>query len=172
MVSQRPDHPLTNRRKTRGKSEPFSKSFWKFLEAAWFVSPSLLYGQNRSDRKNMALMQFRVWTVREIAKMQDRIKLQNMQFYFGHNVAVQFTSNKFERQIVVRSCVAYLTPSHSTVIHHKRASRYVVLGEVSDSPFTEYIFIDSASRVQVLFPGGYVLRDRAGGLFSQLRYLL
>lgn len=28
----------------------------------------------------------------------------------------------------------------SAVIHHKRASRYVVLGEISLSPFTTYIF--------------------------------
>lgn len=47
----------------------------------------------------------------------------------------------FERQFVARSCADIgITPSHSTVIHHKRASRYVVLGEISHSPFTTYIF--------------------------------
>ena len=50
----------------------------------------------------------------------------------------------FERQFVARSCADVgITPSYSTVIHHKRASRYVVLGEISHSPFTTYIFITS-----------------------------
>ena len=50
----------------------------------------------------------------------------------------------FERQFVARSCADIgITPSHSTVIHHKRASRYVVLGEISHSPFTTYIFLSS-----------------------------
>jgi hypothetical protein len=48
---------------------------------------------------------------------------------------------RVQRQIDVRSCVAGITPSHSTVIHHKQASRYVVLGEISLSPFTTYIFV-------------------------------
>ena len=48
---------------------------------------------------------------------------------------------RVQRQIDVRSCVAGITPSHSTVIHHKQASRYVVLGEISHSPFTTYIFV-------------------------------
>ncbi len=47
---------------------------------------------------------------------------------------------RVQRQIDARSCVAGITPSHSTVIHHKRASRYVVLGEILLSPFTTYIF--------------------------------
>ena len=61
---------------------------------------------------------------------------------------MRFTSDNFERQIVARSCATDLTPSHSTVIHHKRASRYVVLGEISLSPFTEYIFIETASGLE------------------------
>ena len=47
---------------------------------------------------------------------------------------------RVQRQIDARNCVAGITPSHSTVIHHKRASRYVVLGEILLSPFTTYIF--------------------------------
>ena len=34
-----------------------------------------------------------------------------------------------------------ITAFSQTVIHHKRASRYVVLGEILRPPFTEYIFI-------------------------------
>ncbi len=50
----------------------------------------------------------------------------------------------FERQFVARSCADIgITPSYSTVIHHKRASRYVVLGEISHSPFTTYIFVEA-----------------------------
>ena len=75
---------------------------------------------------------------------------------------MRFTSDNFERQIVARSCATDLTPSHSTVIHHKRASRYVVLGEISHSPFTTYIFVEFACHKQEFGPihdlGGQVLR--------------
>ena len=58
------------------------------------------------------------------------------------------TSCGFERQIDARSCaVVGITPSHSTLIHHKRASRYVVLGEISNSPFTTYIFIINCKNI-------------------------
>ena len=85
---------------------------------------------------------------------------------------MRFTSDNFEHQIVARSCVAYLTPFHSTVIHHKRASRYVVLGEISHSPFTEYIFIEPGGGGQIPFPAVHILRDIMGGLVCQLRYKL
>lgn len=40
----------------------------------WFVRPILiLYGQIRSDRKDMAIMQDLDWTVPKIAKMQNTI---------------------------------------------------------------------------------------------------
>ena len=54
-------------------AEPFSKRFRKFLGAARFVRPSLLYGQIGHDRKNMAIMQDLTVTLEKIAKMQDRI---------------------------------------------------------------------------------------------------
>ena len=74
MVSQRPDHPLTNRRKTGGKAEPFSKRFWKILLAPQFVRLILLYGQIGPDRKNMAIMQDWPVLLWKIAKMQDEIR--------------------------------------------------------------------------------------------------
>ena len=54
-------------------AEPFSKRFRKFLGAARFVRPSLLYGQIGHDRKNMAIMQDLTVTLEKIAKMQDWI---------------------------------------------------------------------------------------------------
>ena len=54
-------------------AEPFSKRFRKFLGAARFVRPSLLYGQIGHDRKNMAIMQDLTVTLEKIAKMQDEI---------------------------------------------------------------------------------------------------
>ena len=83
MVSQRPDHPLTNRRKTGGKSELFSKSFWKILGAARFVRPILIYGQNGSDRKNMAIMQDCPGPHWKIAKMQDRTRTRWCAIWFA-----------------------------------------------------------------------------------------
>ncbi len=47
--SQRPNHPLTNRKKTRGQTELFSENFWKFLYTLRFVRPILLYDQNGPD---------------------------------------------------------------------------------------------------------------------------
>ena len=85
---------------------------------------------------------------------------------------MRFTSDNFERQIVARSCATDLTPSHSTVIHHKRASRYVVLGEISLSPFTEYIFIEPGGGGQIPFPAVYIPCDGVGGLVRQLRHKL
>ena len=67
---------------------------------------------------------------------------------------------RVQRQIDTRSCVAGITPSHSTVIHHKRASRYVVLGEISHSPFTTYIFAKP--------DGAPERRDRISTNFGQL----
>ena len=85
---------------------------------------------------------------------------------------MRFTSDNFERQIVARSCATDLTPSHSTVIHHKRASRYVVLGEISLSPFTEYIFVEPGGCVQVPHPAVSVPRDGLGSLVCQLGYFV
>ena len=48
-------------------------------------------------------------------------------------------------------CVIAITPSHNTLIHHKRASRYVVLGKISHSPFTTYIFVKSSELFQHSF---------------------
>ena len=44
-------------------------------------------------------------------------------------------------KLTLEAVCCWYHPSHSTLIHHKRASRYVVLGEISHSPFTTYIFI-------------------------------
>ncbi len=68
--SQRPYCPLTNRRKTGSKTEPFLESFWKILHVPQFVRLILLYGQNGQDRKNMAIMQNWPVLLRKIAKMQ------------------------------------------------------------------------------------------------------
>ena len=231
-------------------AEPFSKRFRKFLGAARFVRPSLLYGQIGHDRKNMAIMQDLTVTLEKIAKMQDEIippfcrfdsakvltdtvsvstrenvtdilsatLRTNCPFGFGlrhfaadqnQNVKMSFwlvavkMSGTSRRRIKTAKCkldpwcdvadifsatlpkselhfaflifkgafcalglsqqcgvqnalhvkrvrasawrsncaVGGITPSHSTLIHHKRASRYVVLGEISLSPFTTYIFV-------------------------------
>ncbi len=94
MVLQHPDHPLTDRRKTGGQTEPFTKEFWKFLHAPRFVRPILLYGQNWPDRKNMAIMQNWPCPTSKIAKMQDGIKLRRARFDLRQNDASHRTTSK------------------------------------------------------------------------------
>lgn len=96
MVSQRPDHPLTNRRKIGGKSEPFSKSSWKFLRATRLVCLSLLYGENCPDRMNMAIMQEQAVLLGKIAKKQDGIKLR-WAYYGQRKMSLTKTKTKFFR---------------------------------------------------------------------------
>ncbi len=100
MVLQRPDHPLTDRRKTGGQTEPFSKEFWKFLHAPRFVRPILLYGQNGPDRKNMAIMQNWPCLTSKIAKMQDGIKLRQVRSDLRQNDAGgRITSKNFRSDL-------------------------------------------------------------------------
>ena len=54
---------------------------------------------------------------------------------------MRLTSSEFNVRLTPEAVLLVSPPSHSTVIHHKRASRYVVLGEISLSPFTTYIFV-------------------------------
>ena len=134
LVSQRPNHPFTNRRKTGGKAEPFSKRFWKILGATRFVRLFLLYGQIGPDRKNMAIMQDLTSPLWKIAKMQDRIKWPNWPFGFGQRQNDRHETDKRDsaqrrhvkkvRASVWRSKLycCWHHPSHSTVIHHKRAA--------------------------------------------------
>ena len=158
---------------------------------ARFVRPILLYGQNGPDRKNMAIMQFRDWAAGKIAKMQDGTRSQIFrsdvitastwrknfpprQRQIGGDVGRKCTSRQTTSSVKLSPEDAWLTspPSHSTVIHHKRASRYVVLGEISHSPFTEYIFVEAGTRGQISFPAVHVLRDGSSGLVRQLGYPL
>ena len=68
------------------KRNHFQKVFRKCLGAAQFVRLSLLYAENDPNRSNMAIMQDCPARSEKIAKMQDRIKLQNMQSDFGYDV--------------------------------------------------------------------------------------
>lgn len=52
------------------------------------------------------------------------------------------------------------------------SSRYVVLGEISHSPFTTYIIIETARSIQVFFPAAHIPCDSMGGVSCQLRYKL
>ena len=60
-----------------------------------------------------------------------------------------------------------ITAYHKAFIHHKRASHYVVLGEISDSPFTAYIIVDTGGNGQVAFPFVHIPCDIMGGLVCQ-----
>ena len=43
---------------------------------------------------------------------------------------MRLTSSEFNVRLTPEAVLLVSPPSHSTVIHHKRASRYVVLGEI------------------------------------------
>ena len=62
---------------------------------------------------------------------------------------MRLTSSEFNVRLTPEAVLLVSPPSHSTVIHHKRASRYVVLGEILLSPFTTYIFIGPPCRIVI-----------------------
>ena len=112
----------------------FQKCFWKILGGIRFVRLFLLYGQIGPDRKNMAIMQDLTSPLWKIAKMQDGIKWPNWPFGFGLRQNDRYQTDKrdsAQRRHVGKIKIAgwrsklyccWHHPSHSTVIHHKRAA--------------------------------------------------
>ena len=122
-----------------------------------FVRSILLYGQNGSGRKNMAIMQFWTWSVRKIAKMQDKIKPRPARFnrkikgafcisdfqpcLHGASMGRKMHSTLWRSNVNWRSKLCFLASLPLAGFHSPQmTSRYVVFEVSIKLPLTRYIW--------------------------------
>ena len=153
MKSERAKRALT-RSKTTQTTEPHRKFFVLILERAGGQNVRHLLVNVTAKLSFTFLTSEYHRSPKYIMGKIEKNRLMAWQSHFKkHDTAPRIY---FERQFVARSCADIgITPSHSTVIHHKRASRYVVLGEISHSPFTTYIFTSPRCFLYVFRESGH-----------------